>query len=184
VKSLFRIFDILRPYIGHVALALIFLLLITTANLVVPEIIQRVIDIGLVGGDPRFLLNAALVILGIGLFNSIIDFGNRYLNSWIAYRVTFDLRNRLYDHIQHLSFSYHDYTQTGQLINRCIEDVRSVQQFMGCGPYSDKPVISRRYRYIVCGECQAGNISPHTDDPIIFHDDTFWWTRRDAVLPG
>jgi ATP-binding cassette subfamily B multidrug efflux pump len=133
VKSLYRILTLLRPYAWQVTVALFLLLLITAVNLIVPEIIRRVIDIGLVGGETRYLLNAALVILGIGLFSAVLNFANRYLSSWIAYRLTFDLRNRLYNHIQHLSFSYHDFTQTGQLISRCIEDVRSVQQFTGSG---------------------------------------------------
>jgi len=37
----------------------------------------------------------------------------------------------MYDRIQYLPFTYHDHTTTGQLINRCIEDVRSVQSFAG-----------------------------------------------------
>ena len=41
--------------------------------------------------------------------------------------------DRLYDHIQRLSFSYHDQAQSGQLISRCIEDVRAVQNFTGNG---------------------------------------------------
>lgn len=133
MKSLRRILEFLRPYTWQVGVAVFILVLITASNLIVPEIIRQVIDIGLVGGEPRFLLNAALVILGIGVFSAGLDFVNRYLSSWIAYRITYDLRNRMYNHIQHLSFSYHDYTQTGQLINRCIEDVRSVQQFTGSG---------------------------------------------------
>jgi ATP-binding cassette subfamily B multidrug efflux pump len=133
MKPLIRIREFLRPYSWQVALAAIFLLVITAANLVIPEIIRQVIDIGLVGGEKRFLLNAAFVVLGIGLIIAVLDFANRYLSSWLAYRVTFDLRNRLYDHIQHLSFSYHDHTQTGQLISRCIEDVRSIQEFTGTG---------------------------------------------------
>jgi ATP-binding cassette subfamily B protein len=133
VKSLLRILTLLRPYAWQVTVAFFLLLLITAVSLIVPEIIRRVIDIGLVGGETRFLLTAALVILGIGIFSAVLNFANRYLSSWIAYRVTYDLRNRLYNHIQHLSFSYHDFTQTGQLISRCIEDVRSVQQFTGSG---------------------------------------------------
>jgi len=133
MKSLLRIREFIQPYKWQVGLAVIILLSITGANLVIPEIIRQVIDIGLVGSKPRFLLNAALIILGIGLLIAGLDFVNRYLASWISFRITFDLRNRLYDHIQHLSFSYHDHTQTGQLINRCIEDVRSIQQFTGTG---------------------------------------------------
>jgi ATP-binding cassette subfamily B protein len=133
MKPLYRIREFLRPYAFQVVLALAILLVITGANLVIPEIIRQVIDVGLVGGERQFLINAALVILGIGVVNGLLDFANRYLSSWIAYRITFDLRNRLYNHIQYLSFSYHDHTQTGQLISRCIEDVRSIQQFTGSG---------------------------------------------------
>jgi ATP-binding cassette subfamily B protein len=43
------------------------------------------------------------------------------------------LRNRLYNHIQHLPFAYHDHAQSGQLISRCIEDVRSVERFAASG---------------------------------------------------
>ena len=37
----------------------------------------------------------------------------------------------MYDHIQHLPFTYHDHVQSGQLISRCIEDVRSIETFAG-----------------------------------------------------
>ncbi|MBP1702290.1 MAG: transporter related, partial [Chloroflexi bacterium] len=57
----------------------------------------------------------------------------RYLGEWIATHVGYDFRNRLYDHIQNLSFSFHDHAQTGQLISRCIEDVRSIERFTGFG---------------------------------------------------
>ena len=50
---------------------------------------------------------------------------------WIAARVGYDLRNRMYDHIQYLPFTYHDHAQSGQLISRCIEDVRSIERFAG-----------------------------------------------------
>jgi ATP-binding cassette subfamily B protein len=113
--------------------ALITLLGITAAQLALPAIIRQVIDIGLYGGEVRLLLNAALLILGIGLFIAILVYFQRYLSEWIAAHIGYDLRNLLYDHIQHLPFSYHDHTQTGQLNSRCIEDVRSIERFTGFG---------------------------------------------------
>jgi ATP-binding cassette subfamily B protein len=41
------------------------------------------------------------------------------------------MRNKLYDHIQYLPFTYHDHSQAGQLISRCIEDVRAIERFAG-----------------------------------------------------
>jgi ATP-binding cassette subfamily B protein len=96
-------------------------------------IIGDAIDYGLGGSEPSYLVIAALIILGVGLARAVLSFAQTYLGAWIAQHISFDLRNRLYDHIQHLSFGYHDRTQTGQLISRCIEDVSSIQQFTGSG---------------------------------------------------
>lgn len=133
MRALLRMFTFLRPYLLQVGLAFFSLLAITAANLVVPDIIRQVIDTGLMLGDRAYLTRAALLILGIGLGRALFLFLRRYLTAWIAQRVSFDLRNRLYAHLQRLSFSYHDQTPAGQLISRTIEDVRSVTGFLGDG---------------------------------------------------
>jgi len=133
MKDLLRLRKLLRPYLWQVLLSLLVLLLVTVARLAVPAIIGNVIDEGLGGGQERYLVIAALAILGIGLVRALLSFVQTYLGAWIAQHISFDLRNRLYNHIQRLSFSYHDRTQTGQLISRCIEDVSSIQQFTGSG---------------------------------------------------
>jgi ATP-binding cassette subfamily B protein len=112
---------------------MLIMLAITGINLLVPAIIRQVIDVGLVRGDTRFLALAALTILGIGAARALLVYLQRYLSEWIASHIGYDLRNRLYDHIQHLPFAYHDHAQTGQLISRCIEDVRSIERFTGSG---------------------------------------------------
>ena len=131
MKPLVRIWPFLRPYRLQVILALVFTLCLTGVTLTVPVIIQEVIDVGLAQEDSRFLIGAALLLLLIGVLRSGLMFIQRYISEWVAAHVGYDLRNRLYDHIQYLSFSYHDHTQTGQLISRVIEDVRSVERFTG-----------------------------------------------------
>ena len=107
------------------------LLALTGLNLVVPRIIRSVIDEGLAGGETGYLIRAALLLLCLGIVSAILNLGNRYWSEWIAARVAYDLRNRMYDHIQYLPFTYHDHAQSGQLISRCIEDVRSIERFAG-----------------------------------------------------
>lgn len=133
MKSLRRLPALLYPYRFHVALAVLLLILMTVARLAVPVIIQQVIDVGLVAGEIRTLLNFGLLIVTIGAARAVITFWQRYLSEWISNHVSYDLRNQLYDHIQRQTFTYHDQTQTGQLISRCIEDVRSLRQFTGFG---------------------------------------------------
>ncbi len=107
------------------------LLILTGLSLLVPRIIRSVVDEGLIQGETTSLLRSAVLLLGLGVASAILNLGNRYWSEWIAARVGYDLRNRLYDHIQYLPFAYHDHAQSGQLISRCIEDVRAIERFAG-----------------------------------------------------
>ena len=131
MKHLLRIRAFLKPYFWQIFATLISLLILTGLNLVVPRIIQTVIDDGLARRETGHLLRSALLLLALGLGSAILNLGNRYGSEWIAARVGYDLRNRMYDHIQHLPFTYHDHVQSGQLISRCIEDVRAIERFAG-----------------------------------------------------
>lgn len=131
MKNLLRISTFLRPYAGQVIASLLMLLTLTGLNLFVPRIIQSVIDDGLVGGHTNSLVRSAFLLFALGLGSAILNLFNRYITAWIASSVGYDLRNKMYNHIQYLPFTYHDHTQSGQLISRCIEDVRSIENFAG-----------------------------------------------------
>lgn len=131
MKHLLRIRTFLRPYVWQILLTLLMLLVLTGLNLVVPRIIRSVIDDGLARGETMYLVRSAFLLLGLGVGAAVLNLGNRYLSEWVAARVGYDLRNRVYDHIQYLPFSYHDHAQSGQLISRCIEDVRAIERFAG-----------------------------------------------------
>jgi ATP-binding cassette subfamily B protein len=133
MRPLLRLREFVRPYRKQTTFALLTLVLITAINLIVPAIVRVVIDEGLVRGEARIMVYSALAILGIGILRAALVYLQRFLSEWIASHIGYDLRNRLYDHIQHLPFSFHDHAQTGQLISRSIEDVRSVERFTGSG---------------------------------------------------
>jgi ATP-binding cassette subfamily B multidrug efflux pump len=133
MKSIKRLSILLRPYFSKILLAALFLFLLTAIDMILPEVIRQIIDIGLTGGQTQFVFGAAGFLIGIGILRAGVGFGNRYTSEWLAHHIAFDLRNRLYDHIQRMPFSFHDHTQSGQLISRCIEDVRSLQNFTGSG---------------------------------------------------
>ncbi|MFN8433643.1 MAG: ABC transporter ATP-binding protein [Anaerolineales bacterium] len=131
MKNLIRSADFLRPYVLQVLASLLMLLILTGLNLIVPRIIQNVVDDGLLRGDTIYLIRSALLLFGLGLVSALLGLGNRYASEWVAAHVGYDLRNRMYDHIQYLPFAYHDHAQSGQLISRCIEDVRAIEKFAG-----------------------------------------------------
>jgi len=131
MNSILRLRSFVKPYLLQILLSLLALAVVTGLSLIVPRIMQQVIDQGLARGEVSFLVQAALLLLGLGLITAVLGGYQRYITEWISGFVGYDIRNRLYNHIQNLSFSYHDHAQTGQLISRCIEDVRSVQYFIG-----------------------------------------------------
>ncbi len=133
MKPLLRLSIFARPYWKQVSVSLILLIAMTAITLVIPVIIRNVIDVGLGQRDGQTLIISGLLLLGIGLVHSLFTYWQRFLTEWTATHIGYDLRNRLYDHIQHLPFAYHDHAQSGQLISRCIEDVRSVERFTASG---------------------------------------------------
>ena len=131
MKHLIRIRAFLKPYFWQILGTLLVLLTLTGLSLLVPRIIRSVIDDGLARSQSGYLIRSALLLLGLGLISAILNLANRYWSEWIAARVGYDLRNRMYNHIQLLPFTYHDHVQSGQLISRCIEDVRAIERFAG-----------------------------------------------------
>ncbi len=130
-NPLLRLRFAVKPYLPQIALSMFNLTALTALNLYIPTIIRDVIDDGLIRADTGFLVQSALLLLGLGLLTAAMSAFQRFVSEWISGHIGYDIRNRLYNHIQNMSFSYHDHAQTGQLISRCIEDVRSVQQFIG-----------------------------------------------------
>ena len=131
MNPILRLRAFVRPYLPQILLSLLSLATLTGLSLLVPRIIQQVIDEGIAGNESDVLVHSALLLLGLGLLTATLNGFQRYITEWVGGHIGYDIRNRLYDHIQHLSFSYHDHAQTGQLISRCIADVRSVQMFIG-----------------------------------------------------
>jgi ATP-binding cassette subfamily B protein len=129
--NIIKLRSYVTPYLLQIFFSALNLAALTALNLYVPRVIRDVIDDGLAHGASGLLVRSAFILLGLGLAAAALSALQRYVSEWIGARIGYDLRNKLYDHIQHLSFSYHDHAQTGQLISRCIEDVRSVQSFIG-----------------------------------------------------
>lgn len=79
--------------------------------------------------DLRQLALMALMFIGLAALEGLSTFNAGRLANFTAESVTRRLRNYLYDHIQRLTFSYHDRTQTGELIERTTSDVDALRRF-------------------------------------------------------
>lgn len=104
--------------------------------LVSPKLLTWAIDYGIDTEHAQkylVLIVAASAIFGAAVFRSITQYSQQYLGQWLGQKVAYDLRNSIYNRLQHLSFAYHDSHQTGQLMSRATQDVEAVQRFVQMG---------------------------------------------------
>ena len=71
-----------------------------------------------------------LAIVGLNLLNGIFSYGKGRFQALAGENAARTLRNRLYQHIQQLPFSYHMRAETGDLVQRCTSDVDTVRRFL------------------------------------------------------
>jgi ATP-binding cassette subfamily B multidrug efflux pump len=131
--SLRRAISYLRPYWLTAVGAVASLILVTAANLVIPQLIRWVIDSGITPRSMPTILWGAVGLVGAAVVRGVFNFTQGYWSEKASQNVAFDVRNYLFDKIQSLSFSYHDRAQTGQLMTRLTSDVEMVRQFTGMG---------------------------------------------------
>jgi ATP-binding cassette subfamily B multidrug efflux pump len=128
-----RLLGYLKPYWKQLSLGYLAMLVATVLNLFIPQIIKLAIDVGLEGGEVSAIAISSALILIVAAIRAVAGYGQRYYGEWLTHRVAYDLRNRFYDSVQHLPFSFHDRTQTGDLMSRATSDIAETERFIGIG---------------------------------------------------
>ena len=104
------------------------------ATLAIPKILGQAVDEML----SEFVHINTLMWMAIALFiccllRGIFDYGRTYCTDSLSQKVTYKLRNLLYDKWQNLSFAYHDNEHTGDLMSRATADIESMRRFINLG---------------------------------------------------
>jgi ABC-type multidrug transport system fused ATPase/permease subunit len=134
-----RLLSYAWPYKMRLLLALTALAGLTAFQLIGPALVRYAIDTGIdmQDGKPTGSINtiliAAALITGAAVARGIFQFWQTYTGEWVSQRVAYDIRNDIYDHLQRLSFAYHDNAQTGQIMQRATQDVEGIRMFINLG---------------------------------------------------
>lgn len=130
IKILWRLLQFWKPHWIAVLLAYFTLFAATAFQLANPAVLAYAIDSGIDGGSRDALLRSALLIMALHVGAGVFAYFQSYLSEYLSQHVAYDLRNALYNRIQSLSFSFHDKSQTGQLMSRVTADVETSRQFL------------------------------------------------------
>lgn len=123
-----RIFSYLSPYWKQMLLVFLFIILSSILGLLPSVLTGRIIDEGLINRDMRMLIFLILVSLGVTLTANLIRVGESYLNNWIAQHITFDMRNKMYGHLQQMSQRFFTTHNQGDIITRMTSDISGVER--------------------------------------------------------
>ena len=127
MKNYKRLLSYMRPYVKKFALAIVCIILASSANLYVPWIIKDMID-DVLADKNMALLNAICIgIVVIFFLRGIFYFGQSYLVSYIGQKVIIDVREVMFRKFQRMPLAYYDRHQTGEIMSYVTNDVSAIQ---------------------------------------------------------
>ena len=119
-----RLLKFVAPYRWHMLVSAILLVISTLLGLVWPQVVQRVLDMGLKDAGFLDVLVAGLVV--VLLIRAVVDGVRQYVMSYTGERVIFDLRMAIVRHMQSLSLSFFNMRKTGDLMSHVTGDATVV----------------------------------------------------------
>jgi ATP-binding cassette subfamily B protein len=132
VRSFYRLLGFLRPYKRGSLVSLLLSCLAIAGTVSIPLLLGAVVN-AVDRGDRDALLPLALAIVGAGILRLGLSISRRLISGRVSLGVEYDLRNRLYRHLQALELGFFDRQQTGQLMSRVTVDLQSIRFFLGYG---------------------------------------------------
>lgn len=120
-------------YWPRIVAAIVLMFIGTGLVMLQPKIIQWTFDYVYEGGQWHLLGWMGLAVVAVAILQGLVNFGERLLMEWVGQRTIYDLRNRIYSHLQSLSFSFYDTAQTGELMSRATADVDQLRRFVSFG---------------------------------------------------
>jgi ATP-binding cassette subfamily B multidrug efflux pump len=128
-----RMLKYLRPYVWHVALAILMSILVSGMEAIRPWFTKHAVDVNIAQRDMHGLLITALLFLAVLIVRGVIQYLNTYLTQWIGQRTIYDLRMQLFEHLQNLGLKFFDRNPIGRLITRVTNDIEVLNEMFSSG---------------------------------------------------
>ena len=125
-KLILRILSYLKPY--WFQFLLVFLAILVSAGVgLLPSIITgKIVDEALVGRNMKLLIELLIAAFLTLTLSEVIGVLESYINAWISNRIIFDMKNQMYDHLQHMPHSLFTSEKQGDIITRMNSDISGV----------------------------------------------------------
>jgi ATP-binding cassette subfamily B protein len=123
-----RIAAYARPYRFFLVVFLFATVVDALITVVNPLLLREIIDHGILGRNDRLVIEIAVAVAAVAIFDAALGFGIRWFSARIGEGLIYDLRTQVFDHVQRQPVAFFTRAQTGSLVSRLDGDVVGAQQ--------------------------------------------------------
>jgi ATP-binding cassette subfamily B protein len=128
-----RVWRYVTPHKGLASISLLFLMLVSGAQLAQPYLIKLAIDGPIAAKDPTGLAGIVAIFALLLAAEFSLRFGQIYFLEKLGQNVVHDLRVEVYEHLQALSSAFFDRNPVGRLVTRVTTDVETLAEIFSSG---------------------------------------------------
>jgi ATP-binding cassette, subfamily B, bacterial len=127
---------LVRPYSRSLALAIVLIVIRSSAYLSIPSLVGLGIDLGVrpgTHGDLSALIEIGLVLIVVLVVNAVAQYAFLRVSGKLGQSVLLDLRMMLFAHVQELSLSFYERYNSGRIISRLTSDIDALNELLATG---------------------------------------------------
>ncbi|CZR00177.1 ABC transporter ATP-binding protein [Trichococcus collinsii] len=125
-----RMFSYLIPYWKQLIVSVLAIIISSVFGVFPTILTGRIIDEGLLQQDMPVLIRLIGLSLGVLIIANLISVVESYVNVWMAENITYDMRNKMYSHLQRMSHRFFTTSKQGDIITRMTSDIGGVQSVL------------------------------------------------------
>lgn len=129
-----RFFSYYRPYKGLFILDFTCAVVAGLMELGFPLAVRAFVDDLMPSGDWNMIVLAGLGLLGVYVLNTVLNYIVNYWGHMLGINIETDMRSKMFEHLQKLSFRYYDNQKTGHLVGRVTNDMNEIGEMAHHGP--------------------------------------------------
>ncbi len=130
VATMLKLFRLIRPYRGYVALVLVLALAQSIGSLLLPRLMSDIVDKGIVKGDQRAILQTGGLMLLVSVVATLCAIAVSYYSAKVATGFGRILRGAIFARVEHFSIHQFDRFGSASLVTRTTNDTTQVQQML------------------------------------------------------
>ncbi len=132
--KLIDIFEHFKPHKKLFVLDFTSAFFMAMIDLTFPIFTQRIIDVELPNKNYKFFLILISILIVLQLIRAVLAYIVTYYGHKMGVNIRYDMRNKLFRHLQKLSLSYYDNTKTGTIMSRVMGDLEILSELAHHGP--------------------------------------------------